>query len=493
MEKVKKRTSFVILLSAFTGVVYTLMYWLHPCLLDDLWYLYGWDSFFSAPTLSLFVEKFCDTILYHFNYDNGRLANIVGLLLLVCPKWISSVVLGFSVSVIIYLSSKIAGEKRGGAAIIAALIVFVLPWVHFMFTIIFASNYVLASAIYLWVFWLLFEHKVSKSSLGFMLGLLVGIWHEAYGIALFVSVASLVSFFGKYRTKVYYFSMSGAILGVLYLFFVPGTAFRASNITLFEGFVHPMAGVLFGAVYYLFVILLVFCAVSVRYRNLIKHPLLVATFTGATAVWLLWRVLLPGVQVTWLMSLLSIIGVVWLCRRIILLTVRSDKTLAVVLSGFVAVHLLACLPWFVQMKYENDRLTKIIATKPDSTIFAAVTDVAEVPLYTLGKPNFNAFTAWSDKFINVVPIELMNFNTNSADSIACDVFVVGNYIVVPYDDKRRGEHGKVMVRTDGRSFTTEYTLVPFKGRNGIEYFYMKIANRSMRRAKEIVSLELQKE
>lgn len=169
---------------------------------------------------------------HRFYHDNTRLGNIIGIPLTLVPKWISNIITSFSFILGFWLMMKVCNLKtyQWKSLALLSFLVWVAPmWEDGFFSHMYAFNYIvpiplLFGSIYIFInpiklpYWIIF-----------LLGFLLGIWHESFAI-IFISGAIFNFFINKsYFTKHNIFLIISVSIGLLWIFLTPALYFRQSH------------------------------------------------------------------------------------------------------------------------------------------------------------------------------------------------------------------------------------------------------------------------
>ncbi len=147
-------------LLVMVALVYGVFSYLVPFQLDDIWYADLYKGFNDGSGRFSFGE-FCETGLYHWLHQNGRLGNLLcPLFVAVFPKWLTAFFVGLCSALLYCVSVKLyAGSRRVGITeLLLFLLAFavLLPWHDNIMVADFALNYLL-SALFNVLFILLFS------------------------------------------------------------------------------------------------------------------------------------------------------------------------------------------------------------------------------------------------------------------------------------------------------------------------------------------------
>ncbi|MDE6277889.1 MAG: hypothetical protein K2M06_07255 [Muribaculaceae bacterium] len=212
------------------GALFGILTYLTPLYTDDLWYL---DNTTGAPGS---LERFFSTLsscVDHWNFDTGRLSNVVAAPFLgFLPKWVYATIIGGFIAWI--LNAGLAVSRTRPASMLSACwiatVVFVFPWLDFMFGVIFSINYVWG------IFWGItlaysFE-KGANNILLLALAYIAGWWHEGLSVVLLAGMGTYLILRRPVEGESWWKSLSkkeiivvcGLMAGIITIFSMP--AFR---------------------------------------------------------------------------------------------------------------------------------------------------------------------------------------------------------------------------------------------------------------------------
>lgn len=215
-----------------------------PKIHDDWWFMYHLKSWFDLqPDATPFSggdiirygipwQEFRDTIVDHYHNDNMRISNYFAMFLLIFPKWVGSSVAALSWMYVMWGSLKLVGidwRKTSLIPIAIFLWIFGLPWRDYLGCMMFQFNYVVASALCIWLLNLIKEsrHSPLTEIRLLLLGLLVGAWHEGFSAVMIVGLTALLLFTKNINRRNIYFALAGLCIGFVWLLFCPNFFVRA--------------------------------------------------------------------------------------------------------------------------------------------------------------------------------------------------------------------------------------------------------------------------
>lgn len=176
-------------ISALISIGLGIMILLVPTYGDDSWYLA--NSTGTPGSWEYFITTW-QNCLDHLTFDTGRLANLTSCLFLALfPRWVFALLSTAAVWLILSLGQKIArfAPAGSGAALWLLTIVFLYPWLDHLFTIIYALNYLWATAVgiaYTYLFIKCEQGEISWRAMPWlvMLGIATGWWHEGLSVPM---------------------------------------------------------------------------------------------------------------------------------------------------------------------------------------------------------------------------------------------------------------------------------------------------------------------
>lgn len=267
---------------------------LTPLLGDDLWYMMT-SSGASGKWMAF--KAVCSEVARHWSFDTGRLANLINPPFLVyVPKWIFGIITGGFTVVMIELSRRFAGVSMGSVLswCVVFAIVFVLPWLDYMFTVVYALNYVWTATVSLLALYFVTKRvPEGRWAFGFaMICCLVAGWmHEGFSMPILSGLA--VYFIVKRKITRRQMWLAGAwILGAMLIFVSPAFWNRTSGsysiMVKFAGWESLLSATLFNCLSFLYVAVFLLTELSGKSRWRIKEQ-------GANAfAWMFMVVVLAG-------------------------------------------------------------------------------------------------------------------------------------------------------------------------------------------------------
>lgn len=309
---------------------------------------YGLDDFYYMNIIGITengVERLTISDLYkglhwRFYNDNIRLANIITIFAMMLPKWIICSVSAICYTLSVLIFAKLAGIKQEQWASMAAFLflsIFIMPWWGLPLAFDYQTNYLWASAIFAVCIYLFLRGKMNfwQAILG---GILLGWWHEGFGLAALGGLGLSWLTFKQLRKP-----WQTVFLVILAIFFigslmVPGARGRIS----YQGSI-PTTVHLYRTFYtllpiFLFIVISIFTYTAKRVK-LWKEPLWVA-ICGMSFVGIVLKINVNDSRAVWGPCLAA-------CAGIMLYLHQSDwkfhKAFTSAIGGVCAVLILACL------------------------------------------------------------------------------------------------------------------------------------------------------
>lgn len=463
------------------GVVFAVMYYLHPTLNDDNWFLAPFAPFMEHPSVGNFFHSWKECMLEHFAIDNGRLSNILGCVALLIPKWITATIIGTCISVSVLMSARLAGVWHRSLPLtimVLFLTVFAMPWYDFMFGVIYAFNYIVPTAIMLSTFRYFQQGRLRNVIVAFLLGVFTCWWHELFGAGLLAAVVVFSVLDKTANRRVAVAIALGIFAALAWHLLLPGAAVRAGNTNIL-GNVFSLLNVKHAHIFVLTSLVYVVALCWRRWRRALFTPLALSMVATMIAGFVISRIFAGLVHATWLMDVGAIIVLVSTFRVCPVHVPSVISTLAGWLMFIVtAWHLALCLPWFFTMHREVAYARHLEEMHPGQTIFAPLTVSSEVPFFTLGKPNFHVYSIWGTGLDRVAPIALEDFDPQKAKSVGYDPsfniwFYNGKYFVTDKETEFK-EPLITYFESGGKTYSNQFFCIPFTTRTGHRYTYLRL-------------------
>lgn len=234
----------------FAGIGFFLIF--TPKYNDDHWFLSemgDWflnrDVFYITDGVNPFEkgmpwQEIIETIHYHYACDNARIGNMVVMPFLIMPKWIGSSIccLAWIYAVLQCLAlAKIDYKKSPLLPIAIGLWYFGVPWQNHMGGLVFQFNYLIPSAIGIYIVRKLNTWTAKKSRLQcleiFLLSVILGAWHEGFALPIIAGIVMVMICYKQSRNRLYCIAFAGMLAGVSLIVLAPSFSVRTGQLNLY--------------------------------------------------------------------------------------------------------------------------------------------------------------------------------------------------------------------------------------------------------------------
>ncbi len=501
-----------------------------PKYIDDCWYLWLFGDWLFAngvryPTdgVNLAVSgipwtEIWDTICFHYNQDNGRLGNILVVFFILLPKWVGSSLCLLAWIYVVVRSCSFCGIKISKSALVPvalALWYMLMPWQNHMGSLVFQFNYIIPSAISVYILNILFNpmgniiSSLRKWRIAgiFAVGLILGAWNEALSLPFLAGTVIVCLFYRPFRNRYVYACIAGMVMGILWLLLAPGFAVRYATIdhSYATGFVsvlkrfakivsmHPSAVVL--------VVTELWIAVRKGFKRLAMSPVVCLVSVSALFSITLSFITTGMPRSAWWSDMISVIGILYLLQKnygsywnryrgssifigMFLMTVTG---LSLVLTDIFVVKAASECRTVIDSYLDNPQgnvYNDWLSDIDDPILMLSKFDTypeGYLSLYPSWHLNKNDMTSGR---INIVPERLKAITPIEGEALPGEGCVrrVDNFYVIETDSVITG-HGKVDLCLDnGRIVDASVIIVPFvSGYDQRKYNNMIIYDRKIER------------
>lgn len=225
------------LLMALFIASFAIFFCVMPRYLDDLWYSFHLKDWIEGKTDADLWNAIKATWHDHFYTDNVRLANIIFVPFLTLPKWVGS-----GLAAILWGAAMIWGLKllhihpSRSPWICPAFFMwaFFMPWYDSMGVEDFQFNYIYPSFLAIAAIHIFCKHHTthskSKTILTFLLGLIIGCWHEGFSAPLLAGMWTITLLYPKFRTPRPMSLLIGITIGLAWMLIQPASWMRVDNV-----------------------------------------------------------------------------------------------------------------------------------------------------------------------------------------------------------------------------------------------------------------------
>lgn len=392
-----------------------------PKAFDDWW--------FSANVRDL---GFKGALELRIATDNCRLSNIVSTIFLLIPFIISKIVAAIAFALGLWLMVKVSGFKTSQWRLMALLAFFawVCPvWEDSMFSLVYAYNYILPIPLLFGMIYMFMYPQSHKLWVGIIIGVLLGAWHESFGMVFVAGAVFNLIFINKKMPLKQCIYILSVIIGLAWLLYSPGYRFRANS----SGFsVYSIIQVFYGWIYFLNIgLLLIYLLIkSIKKRTYSINPQL-QLFALASGV------LIPIVLVSFHPRAMMPTMIICCCTSTILigqifsqLSSKIKNIVAILLIVFTFASLTAADIETIKLRPLAKNMERAYRDYPNSTaVFGPVSFPWDASPLTLRRPSIELLipgglnTAFLNYYYDnpkliIVPEELRGYTNDMGEPIS---------------------------------------------------------------------------
>lgn len=476
---VSSKSLFDIWLVAAT-VLYVVIFALTPMSLDDYTYSFGTAGIDLAADKAAVIWHNCAD---HWQYDTGRLANLLSPIFLgLLPKIAFSIISGLLIWLSVRLMCKLAGAERGslGSWVIALLTTFALPWFDYMFSVMFAINYVWPSALtLLTVYWIL-DYAPSQKRLSplrmagmCMVAMLAGWMHEGFSVPVIAGFTVLWLLPGHRPDRRQLLLLVSFAIGALLIVIAPAFWARTSHsesqflrMPLTESLLH---GVGFNFLFFLFFVFLLVGSFSHRFRNILKNnrqlfDLTVFVAVSSIVASAIFYIFYTGPRMGWYATQFCTIGTVALGRFTFRpLKRRSANIIAVLIAVLTTVNLAAGVVEQRHLYRENEEIVNLFLQSYDGEVYYDnMPTHLSASMLKSSMRNFNEYMPmelfsqyWRKDgvMLSLLPSQLQDFTGDKARRCSSDstLYLVGSLLLSR--DSMPDNYSKIQIKSPELGWT----------------------------------------
>lgn len=475
-----KSKAAYIFAAVILSVLFGWMFGITPLCADDLWYQTNvtgepgtWERLVSSV-------KIC---AHHWTFDTGRLANMATAPFLnYLPRWVFAILSAGAVFIVFIRGISLAKVPwiSGRSALWLLAVCFVFPWFDFLFTVVYAANYVWGISLGLLYLYFYIDRNRGRcpSVLLLLFPVLTGWWHEGLSVPLICFIAAyMLSGRSKPTSKEIVMGV-GLLSGIMIIMLMP--AFRASvegrcqfnwiKSVWYETLINV---VVFNIIFYFYLFTFVSGLCIRRIRDRIRsNPENFAFLTGAlvfgtvsTAIYLIYY---NGPRTGAFCQLICFIAMLRLLPAFfpsVGRNVAKGRMIFIATTALCIVNMAASIRIQTKLSREYNEATELMQSaqcKKSGQLFYDVTPIsfgidAMKPTYMLLNSSYGLIR------INVIPKALEEFEFNSSDVRHCRdkrLFVYRNYLI--FKGNMPKERADVrLYASDGESIRSRLRYRPF--------------------------------
>lgn len=430
------------------GAIYCIFSYLTPFQYDDYAFLGGYLAYSDGDT-AFDWRHFGNMCLEIRNFDNGRLANILDLFVVLCvPTWLFAICTGaVTAGLFLYLTRFVRelGSRMSAFAILTmiwAVSMVAFPWRNNILVPDYALNYLYSTFLTLW--FLSCANKCQKSEIlnrrqlvGYcILALVAGAFHEGFSAPVMAGMAAYALSRRCQMRRSWWTVTVAYAIGTAFVCSAPGIWLRAGR-ELAAGhqasWISAMVMTLPLAVGAVIALASVAIIPSWRHRfhHLWQSQIYVVSAVAMAISMLLWLMLTPNPRNGWFAEVLAVIVLFP-----IILSWLSDKEshcrwirpASIGIFAATCVLMGAVLKWQYFFYQQDREIHSLIESSTDGTVYYDVFPPETLPKYVLFQPiqatwihSFQIVSInncdRSGRLISVVPTALRDFRRSAAAAI----------------------------------------------------------------------------
>lgn len=379
--------SVIVAFAAVTAIIYYLFPWSG----DDVWYSVHLADWLEGRDTSFIPwQAIADTWEEHYLYDNIRMGDNILPFMLIMPKWISAIALGLCAGAMLIFASRLVNAGSNSPlrlATVTLLLTFFLPWHENMFCLAYGVNYVVSSALTLYVLYKFLLEKDPHPGRTVSMAALLGLWHEGFAVPLIIAL-SAACIICRMSSRRRWWTIAAIVPGALILWLSPGLA---GNTNHMFAQLNPYNILITIKSNIPFLIWAVTCFIA-----LWKHPearrgeapWIIVMLTVAAIVCYINFHIIRGERVSWLLIMLSLIGI---ARSLFILWPgthhkRAQSLAAGAIYLIIAIHFGAAISVTAQQRKAMDEAVEHLRNHPDEPAFTDMRLVYQMPVMAWRKP-----------------------------------------------------------------------------------------------------------
>ena len=456
------------------------MFNITPLCADDLWYQ---TNVTGAPGTWERLVSSVKICAHHWTFDTGRLANMATAPFLnYLPRWAFAIFSAGAVFLVFILGISLAKVPwiSGRSALWMFAVCFVFPWFDFLFTVVYAANYVWGISLGLLYLYFFLDRNRRRCPLVllFLFSVLTGWWHEGLSVPLLCFIAAYISFRRSKPTSRQIVMGVGLLSGIIIIMLMP--AFRASvegrcqfnwiKSVWYETLINV---VVFNIIFYFYLFTFVsgLCLRRVRDR-MCSNPENLAFLTGAlvfgsvsTAIYLIYY---NGPRTGGFCQLICFIAMLRLLPEFFPSIGRNaakGQIIFLATTALCVVNMVASIRVQAKLSREYNDATVLMQSaqcKKTGQLFYDVTPISFG--IDAMKPTYLLLNSWYGSLrINIIPKALEKFEFNLSGVRHCRdkrLFIYRNYLI--FNAEMPKERPDVMLYTsDGESLRSRLRYRPF--------------------------------
>lgn len=471
------------------SLCYSFMIIIFPFSCDDWWYasqiMYFGEDLNGHHSLYNGVKE---CIFYHYNFDNSRICNTIAACVLLMPRLTISIFASIAFIIGYWLMIKISGLKNNddiGLIYLSFLLVFGIPWQDHMFSLIYVFNYIIILPLFLGLLYKFCFGKL-KIWIAILWGIVVGSWHESFGVTFFVGGILTLLYNKELRTKWRYLALAGAFIGITWLLIFPGPYVRASEIEKIKMSLDGIKHLPYAYICIFPLLIYFYCLLKIKYRKYCRLPILLITL-ASIIIFIPVAILTNNNRALMCSMFMSICSTIYFFKVIdpkIFKVSRGFVKVSFALLILIMINLISACWDTYRLKLSIDNLVSEVGSNKNinGTVYYKTLYPWEYLPTSLGRPDFNMgvplmggtlmqlslYTGQNIEYI--VPVELKNYKKNMGCKTTNGFEIWNGHIITDDLDNIDLDSLKVKYSLYEENRPTYKAL--FNGLDGKEYIYI---------------------
>jgi len=497
------------------AVIYGIFSYLTPYQYEDYALLGGYLSY-NGGDYGFDWGAYLDMYREMRELDNGRLANILDLMVVLCmPKWIFAILTGLATAgmfcflTVFIRRSQPRTSQFAVLAILWAVSMVAFPWRDNILVPDYSLNYIFASFFNLWFLRIItsvrHEHNLTDLIGGCTAALIAGAFHEGFSIPVTLGLLGYAILHRNTLNPSWWILLTVYISGTAFIMTSPGIWLRANReiATISPyGWQHILLFIVPLASIALVTTLCAYLIPSIKRRigYLLHSQIFIVSLTAMTVSMAMCLLLHANPRNGWLPEIMAAIVLGSLCIRFIPPRITNSTATAIASAIiFIAtcIFMANVLKWQYFFFRQDQEIHALISESPDGTVYYDVYPPEQLPLTALFQPAHATWThsfqmaalnqgAHKHPFISVVPTALRDFRLEGAQPIdgIPGLYIHRGILVdtngyedcydVITDNRQRNVTGYMNITTSkGETYTTFIDGFRFISAEGDTLFYLR--------------------
>lgn len=428
-----KRIDIPALLVILAAIAFGALFFTMPRTNDDYWYMRGLKDFGTMADGSFdYIRGVVGTMLDHHHNDNSRIPNMAGAVLVSLPLWLLAMVSTVCVWLTFRFMTDLSAKKSIlSVTFLITIYTYVIPWTDYLFSGMFTYNYIWPGALLTGAIWLFEREKSTASGWMFVMGLILGAWHEVFSFPAFVGAIICFIFHPRMLRRHRVWMCVGLLLGGLWLWLSPSrhSSTGFASYIVFHRPWRQMIDVYWFPFLFLFFELVSLCVPKWRKSALSPVAIFAVTFAVVCLPVYIFSAALRSITPAIIMSS---VGIMYLIGRNLPSPGRWIGWPCAAVWLFFFLHMGTAFATGLKICHEEKYIiSEYLKSKDtDGVVFVDPLTPADAPALSLGKPFQGLYTFYSHSalvgkyfhgpWMRVVPSALKDFSAEKGHHIDAD-------------------------------------------------------------------------